>query len=259
MRMGHRGGIADKRDKHIVASATCQKHVDTRGCHFYSSLALALHATTTGTGLFRLYVLADIMSGTDHRNERNSLISGTSIIKPIHITQQNECVSSHKACNEAGKFVIIGEHELSDAHGVVLVHHRQDAMRKHNLHATAHVLAMLLGIEIVLLRQDLSHGDMMLAQEIVVAVDEFCLSHGREQLALLHGIHLQSALKAKMKFSPTRCHSTRGDEQDLYTTMTQLGNLVHKRGETGDIESAVGTGENGTAYLYGNSFHVDSL
>ena len=99
---------------------------------------------------------------------------------------------------------------------------------------------------------------MVLTQEVVVAVYQFCLTYGREQLPLFHGVHLQSALQAQVQLSPTRCHGTGRNENDLYATVAQFGNLVYERRKTRHVQSAVGSGKHCTAYLYGYSFHAIS-
>ena len=111
------------------------------------------------------------MASLHNRDKSHSLITGTAIIESVDIAQQNQRVGMHKACYESGELIVIGEHQLGDAHGIVLIDYRKNSVREHHFHTSAHILAMLLRVEIGLLRQHLSYGDMVLAKEIIVAVD----------------------------------------------------------------------------------------
>ena len=99
----------------------------------------------------------------------------------------------------------------------------------------------------------------MLAEQLVVAVDELGLPHGREQLALIHAVQLAG----NPQLAPPGSHGSRGDEDGLYAGLVELGNLVDQRREAGHIERAVATGQHVAAHLHGHAgillFHVGML
>ena len=111
------------------------------------------------------------MSSLHYRDKRHTLIAGTAIIESVDIAQQDQRVGMHKACYESGEFIVVCKHQLGDTHCVVLVDYRKNSVREHHFHTSAHILAMLLRVEIGLLRQHLPYRDMVLAKEVIVAVD----------------------------------------------------------------------------------------
>ena len=83
------------------------------------------------------------------------------------------------------QLIVIGKHQLGDAHGIVLVDDREHVVFQHHLHAGLLILVLLLGTEILLHGQYLTYLDLVFAEKVVIETYEFHLSDGREQLALL--------------------------------------------------------------------------
>ena len=68
-------------------------------------------------------------------------------------------------------------------------------------------------------------GNMMVAEQLVVAVDEFCLTNCREQLALIYRIHVV----VDGQLTSSACHSTRRNQHYLDALTTQHRYLIDQR------------------------------
>ena len=109
-----------------------------------------------------------------------------SCIDAVDVRQQHQCVGLHHAGNEAGKLVVVGKHQLSDAHCVVLIDHGQHAVLQHHGHAGPLVLILFAGLKVLLHCEHLPDADVILPEEVVVQPDKLHLSECGEQLSLLH-------------------------------------------------------------------------
>ena len=70
--------------------------------------------------------------------------------------------------NETAEFVVVGEHKLGDADGVVLIDDGYYSVLEHHGHTSLLVLILLSGIEILLHRQNLSDMQMVLAEKVII-------------------------------------------------------------------------------------------
>ena len=106
----------------------------------------------------------------------------------VDVRQENQRVGFHHLCDEAGEFIVIGEHQLSDTHSVVLIDDRQYVVLQHHRHTGLLIPVLLTWSEVLLHRQNLTYMDAELTEQVVVEAHEFHLSDSGEQLALFHGV-----------------------------------------------------------------------
>ena len=110
------------------------------------------------------------------------------VIDAINIGEQDERVGLHHLGNEAGEFVVIRKHQLSDGNSVVLVDDRQDIVLQHHCHAGSLVTVLFARFEVLLHGKHLPDVDAELAEQIVVESHKFHLTYCGEKLSLLYGV-----------------------------------------------------------------------
>ena len=116
------------------------------------------------------------------------------------------------------------------------------------------LLIVALGAETLFERQYLPHVNAIFAEEFVISVHEFRLSHGGEELALINGV--ECAQRHVAQLAAPAGHGTRGDEYHFNTRTAELGDLIYQRRHAGNIERAVLSGEHVAAHLDGDAFIV---
>ena len=109
-------------------------------------------------------------------------------VDAVDVAEQYQCVGLHHLCYQSRQLVVVGEHQLGHADGVVLVDDGQHTVLQHHAHAGLLVAVLLAGLEVLLHGEHLTHVDVVFAEEVVVQADELGLPQGGEQLALLHGV-----------------------------------------------------------------------
>ena len=90
------------------------------------------------------------------------------VVDAVDIAQQDECVGLHHLSDEAAQLVVICEHQLSDADGVVLVDDGDDTIFQHHPHAGLLIAVLLTRLEVLLHGQYLSDMDMVLTEQVVI-------------------------------------------------------------------------------------------
>ena len=111
-----------------------------------------------------LYLLARLYAG-DHGGCR---VVGRAVIHSVDIGEYHERLGTDHAGDEAGQFVVVGEHQLGDAHSVVLVDDGQDMALEHDLHAALLVVVFLSLVEILLHGEHLAHGYAVVLEQSVI-------------------------------------------------------------------------------------------
>ena len=133
--------------------------------------------------------------------------------------------------------IVVGEHQFTYGDGVVLIDNRNDAVLQHYGHTVFLVEVMAAGGKVLFHCEHLSHGDAMLPEQLVVAVDEFGLPYSGKELALVYAVQLLGGAH----FTTSRSNGSGRNKYYFYAGLVQLGYLVHQSGHAGDVESAVTT------------------
>ena len=128
-------------------------------------------------------------------------------------------------------------------------------MREHHLHAMPLRLAVHRRGEALLLRQDLSAPDALLAEEIVIAVDELRLPDGGIKLA---GRDLVER-RIRPNLAPPGSHRPRRDKDNLVSRVIQFGNLLDEGRHLRNVQFSVRPAQHIASYFDGNSFHTLSF
>ena len=173
------------------------------------------------------------------QRERSSPARTLRIIDARDVAEQDEAVGPHHLRDEPGEFVVVREHQLGDAHGIILIHDGDHAVREHHLHAGALVLALPLGFEIELGGEDLAHRQAVVPEEPVIEVHQPDLAHGGIELALLHAV--QVAVQAQLHAAAR--DGARAHDHDRVACLAQVHHLVHERGDARHVQGAVGAGQ----------------
>ena len=82
----------------------------------------------------------------------------------------------HHLSDESAQFVVIGEHKLGDTYSVVLIDDGEYAVFEHHVHTCPLVVVLFARLEVFLHGENLTHMDVVLAEEVVVETNEFHLS-----------------------------------------------------------------------------------
>ncbi|CDB12025.1 unknown [Bacteroides sp. CAG:633] len=110
------------------------------------------------------------------------------VVDAVYVAQYDEGLCVHHGGDKSAEFVVVGEHKFADGDGIVLVDDGDDTVLKHDGHAAFLVQVVAACAEALFHGEHLAYGYLVFAEELVIAVDEFGLAHGREQLALLDAI-----------------------------------------------------------------------
>ena len=126
-------------------------------------------------------------------------------------------------------------------------------MLQHRHHASPLVLILFGGRETLFHREDLPHMNVMVTKEFNITSHQFGLSHGGEQLPLLHAVHVAHFRRWQMEFATPAGYSSGRDEHNLYASMTKIGHLIHQGRHPCKIQCAVPTGQH-----IASNFNCDS-
>ena len=194
----------DEVDEDILSLAVGDNDLDARLLNAGGGGVFGMHAASAECALLRLNIFAEVtLWGYNGDNLRFGVIGMTGE-DTIDVAQQDEHVSLHHLGNQSAEFVVVGEHKLSDAHGVVLVDDRNHPILEHYGHTSLLILILLSRIEVFLHSQNLSDVQMMLTEEVIIKPDELHLTESLEQLTLLHRVEVVIHLQ----FAPAASHST---------------------------------------------------
>ena len=101
------------------------------------------------------------------------------VIYSVDIAQYYQRLHSHHRGYEPRKLVIVGKHQFGHRHGVVLVYDGNDIVGKHHIHAVLLIEIVTTCGEILLCGENLSARNAVVAKQLIVTVDELCLSYRR--------------------------------------------------------------------------------
>jgi hypothetical protein len=230
----------------IVAAAVGDHDLDALARRARRNAALGRHASATARGTRRVDVLREVAARGDAADDLRGGVRRRTVVDAVDIAQDDERLGSHHRRHETRKFVVVGEHQLRDRDRVVLVDDRDDARREHRLHAVALVEVLPPRGEALLGGEHLPAGDAVFVEEVVVAVQQFHLPDGREELAGRNGV---DASDAGFEQAAARGHGARRDEDELRAGPVQARQLVHERRDARGVGPSVLAGEHIAADL----------
>ena len=239
-----------------VAVAIGDDDTDARLCHRESRLELRRHASASSAAFAGEYVVADVVARLYAAYDFAAWLRGIAVVEAIDTSQQDKRLCPYHLGDEAREFVVVREHQFLDADRVVLVDDGQHAVLQHHLHAGFLVLAGALAQEVILGGQHLADVYVVLAEEVVIEIDELDLPHGREELTLFYGVeHV-----VDLQFLPATSHGSARDEHHVIAPSSQPRDLVHQRRHASDVELASVCREHVAAHLhYDSPFHLFSF
>ena len=186
-------------------------------------------------------------------------VGGRAVVDAVDVAQDNQRFGLHHGRHESRKFVVVGEHQLGDRDGVVLVDDWDHAVGEHDLHAVALVEILPPCGEALLGGEHLPADDAVFVEEVVVAVQQLHLTYGREELAGRYGV---DAARALFEDAAARSHGARRDEDHLDAGAVQPGDLVHEGRNARGVGASVVAGQHVAASLdddaavFAGSVHV---
>ena len=222
---------------------------DARLSHCEGRVELRRHAAPASFALGGKYVAAHVVAQTHLTNHLAARLGGIAVVEAIDAREQDKHFGAHHSGNKAGEFVVVREHQLLDANGVVLVDNGQDAVFQHHLHAGALVLVRALALEVLLCREHLPDVYVVFAKEVVVEAHEFHLPQRREELALLYGVEGM----VNVKLAPATGDGAARDEHYLIALLAQPGDLVNEGRHAGDVELPPVSREDIAAHFHYNA------
>ena len=214
-----------------------------------------MHTATAECALLRLDVFAEVVTRGNHRDYLRFGVIGMTCEDTVDIAKENEHVGLHHLSNQTAQFIIIGEHQLGYAHGVVLIDDRYHPILKHHCHTSLLVFILLSRIEVFLHRQYLTDMQMMLAEKVIIQPYELHLTESREQLPLFNGVEIVIYLQ----FASATGNGSRRYEYHLIALTLEPSNLVDDSRHARDVEMTVRTCEHITAHLDYNSHFLLSF
>ena len=245
-----RAGFAAVRDglQDAGGGAVSDVHGDAEARELVRDGALGEHPAAPELRFAGSDILAEVLRGgvdlLDHR-----VAFALHVEKAVHVREDDVAIDLQHRGDEAGEFVVIGEHQLGDGDGVVLVDDGHDFLREQRLEAGAHVEVVLPVAEVPLRHKQLRAGHAVLFEAVVVGVDEADLSGGGEHLARLD----RREISSERHDAAPRADSAGGDENDFDAIRHERGDLRSQAVENRRVELAVAPRDDVGANLDDNS------
>lgn len=167
------------------------------------------------------------------------------VVNPVDMAQDNQRLDVHHRGDQPRQFVVVGEHQFRDRDRVIFVDDRHYTRRQHSADAVFLIQIEIPAAEVVLRGQHLSAGDPAAPEQVVVAVDQLGLPHGRVELPRRYVVEFQP----RAEFAPSRSHRSRGDENHLDSRPPEGHHLIHQGRHPGHIQCAVAPREYVAAHL----------
>ena len=192
-------------------------------------------AASAEAALGGLYVLVDVVAIVHDWDDARTLIFGVAIVESVDVGEDNQRLCVHHSRYQTGELVVVGKHQFSDAHGIVLIDDGHDAALKHHCEAGPLVEVFVACGEVLFHGEHLTDVNVVFTKQIVVEIHEFHLTDGGEQLALFDAVELTLGLK----LAAATGHGARRHEQHLVAVAAQPYYLVDECRHAGDIELTV--------------------
>ena len=177
---------------------------------------------------------------------------GVGVVKPIDVREQDQQVRPAQLRHDGGQGVIVAQHlvmpglDLGGGHGVVLIHHRDDAHLQQGGEGAPQMLRPVRVLHIVPGQQDLGHGAVVLGKELVVNVHHAALAHGGG--CLLHPQFLWPLRETQT--GGAHGNGAGGHQNDLMPRAAEVGQHPHQMLHAPQVQTAGVMGEGGGAHLY---------
>ena len=221
---------------------------DAEARELVGDVALGEHSAAPELRFAGADELAEVLrGGVDLRDHRVAL--RLRVEQAVHVREDDVAIDLQHRGDEAGKLVVVGEHQLGDGDGVVLVDDGHDFLREQRLEAGAHVEVVLPVAEVPLRHKQLRAGHAVLFEAVVVGVDEADLSGGGEHLARLD----RREISSERHDAAPRADSAGGDENDFDAIRHERGDLRSQAVENRRVELAVAPRDDVGANLDDNS------
>ena len=177
-RTHHAAGPQHQVGQHVLAPPVGNDYLDALVGHLAGHATLGHHAAAPEARLFRADILLQVPVRLHLADNLRARRARRTVIDAVHVAQDDQCLHVHHRGDKPGKFVVVREHQLRDADRVVLVHDGNHPVFEHHHHAVALVQVVAARPEVLLHGKHLSHGQMVLAEQLIVAVDKLGLPHG---------------------------------------------------------------------------------
>ena len=243
----------DDRLQDAGGGAVGDVHGDAELRELVGDVALGEHATTAELRFARTDVLAEVGGfGIDLADD--PLLLALHVEEAVDVGEDDVGVDLHHGGDEAGELVVVGEHELGDGHGVVLVDDGHDLLLEQGPEAGAHVEVVLPVAEVPFGDEDLGGEQVVPLEAVAVGVDQADLSRGGQHLA---GLHVRE-VAGDGDDAPAGADGSGGDEDDLDSLIDERRDLCGEAVEDLGVELAVASGDDVGADL-DDDFPVDGV
>ena len=196
--------VEEQAGQDVAGFAVGYHHADAAGCHLAGGVVFRLHAAAPCGALLGLYVLVEIVLRLHLADELAGWVVRVASVYAVDVAEQDEGLGVHHLGYETRELVVVGEHKTCETDGVVLVDYGYDAIVEHELYARLLVAILVASLEVCLHGEHLTDVETVLAEEVVVEVDELHLTHSREQLTLSYGVEVL----LNPEFLTTACHGS---------------------------------------------------
>ena len=191
-----------KVDEDVVRRTIGNNHLDTLVGYLTGDLQFRDHSSASEVALGVLNILTEITVVVDHRDDARVRSLGVPVVDAINIGKDDERLGVHHRSHKTGELIVVREHQLRDAHRVVLIDDRHDPTLQHHRDTGTLVEILATGGKALLHRQHLTDMHAILTKKIIIKADKLHLTNRREKLALLHTV--QFASRTQFAFSTSQ-------------------------------------------------------
>ena len=182
---GHICAVKKKVGKHVLALAVGDIDGDALVGDFARRAEFGAHAAAPERGVRLPYYGIDIHPGIGFHAADDARLRQrwVAVVNAVDIRQYHKRVHIHHRGDESRQLIVVGKHQLGERHCVVFVDNGDDSIFKHHFHAMFLIEIMPACREAFLQRQHLTARHAVVAEKLIIVIDELHLSNSRKQLA----------------------------------------------------------------------------
>ena len=225
-------------------------HLDAALGGIVGSLELGDHAAraAVGAGACR-HVQNRFVDFCHHINFFGVLVlARIGVVEPVNVRQDDQTVSARDVRHDRGQHVVVAKVvalQLVGRHRVVLVDDGNNAHQEQLVNGVVDVSALGFGLDRVSGQQNLRHGMVVFAENLVIHIHQLALSDGGERLLLFD---FGGAL-AQSGFAHADADGAGGYQHDVLAAVLQIRQHLAKRFNAAVVDLSVVIGEGGGAHL----------
>ena len=173
------------------------------------------------------------------QQNRIGILVGIGGIQTVDVRQQNQQVGLYGLGHLGGQGVVVTDDDFLGGYGVVFVDDGQSTQLQQTVQGVGKILMTGLVDHVVVGNQQLCHGMVILAEELVIDIHQFTLTHGSG--CLLGGDILGTLPQTQL--AHTHADGAGGYQNHFVTCILDIAHNLAEQFHPADIQMAGGMGQ----------------